>query len=84
MPEIRMRPKYQVTLPASLVRQANIKLNDKLVVTYVNGSIILTPSAAHRNQADIMAFAGIASGLWGNTPQEIDRTLSNMKTGWER
>ena len=43
MPEIRMRLKYRITLPASLVRQANIKLDDKLAVTYVNGSIILTP-----------------------------------------
>lgn len=84
MPEIRMRPKHQVTLPASLVRQANIKLDDKLAVTYVNGSIILTPTAASENQIDIMAFAGIANGLWGNTAQEIDQTLSSVKSGWER
>ena len=84
MPEIRMRPKHQVTLPASLVRQANIQLDDKLAVSYVNGSIILTPCAAHKNQADIMAFAGIASGLWGTTAHEIDQTLSSMKSGWER
>ena len=84
MPEIRMRTKHQVTLPASLVRQANIKLDDKLAVSYVNGSIILTPSAAGKNQTDIMAFAGIASGLWGRTAKEIDQTLDNMKSGWER
>jgi antitoxin component of MazEF toxin-antitoxin module len=84
MPEIRMRPKHQVTLPGSLVRQANIKLDDKLVVTYANGSIILTPSAARRNQADIMTFAGIATGLWGNTAKGIDQTLSNTKSGWDR
>ena len=84
MPEIRMRPKHQVTLPASLVRQANIKLDDKLAVSYVNGSIILTPSAAGKSQTDVMAFAGIASGLWGCTAKEIDQTLDNMKSGWER
>ena len=84
MPEIRMRPKHQVTLPASLVRQANIKLDDRLAVSYVNGSIILTPCAASTNQTDIMAFAGIANGLWGNTAQEIDRNLNDMKSGWER
>ena len=84
MPEIRMRPKHQVTLPASLVRQANIKLDDKLAVSYVNGSIILTPSAAGKNQTDVMAFAGIASGVWGHTAKEIDQTLDSMKSGWER
>lgn len=84
MTEIRMRPKHQVTLPANLVRQANIKLDDKLAVSYVNGSIILTPSAAGKNQTDIMSFAGIANGLWGSTADEIDLTLGNMKSGWER
>ena len=84
MPVIRMRPKHQVTLPASMVRQANIKLDDKLAVTYVNGSIILTPSTAGANQTDIMAFAGIANGLWGNTAKQIDQTLDTMKSDWER
>ncbi len=84
MPEIRMRPKHQVTLPASLVRQANIKLDDKMSVSYVNGSIILTPTESAKNQTDIMTFAGIASGLWGSTPKEIDQTMDSMKSGWER
>ncbi len=84
MPEIRMRPKHQVTLPASLVRQANIKLDDKLDVSYVNGSIILTPSTVGKDQTDIMAFAGIASGLWGRSAKDIDQNLDNMKSGWER
>jgi len=51
-------------LPASLVRQAYIKLDDKLAVSYANSSIILTPGAVGKNQTDIMAFAGIANGLW--------------------
>lgn len=84
MPEIRMRPKHQVTLPASLVRQANIQLDDKLAVSYVNGSIILTPTATAKNQTDVMTFAGIASGVWGSTAGEIDQTLADMKSGWER
>jgi antitoxin component of MazEF toxin-antitoxin module len=84
MPVIRMRSKHQVTLPASLVRQANIKLDDKLVAICVNGSIILTPSAVGKNQTDIMAFAGIANGLWGNTARKVDQTLTDMKSNWER
>ena len=84
MPEIRLRPKHQVTLPANLVRRANIQLDDKLTISYVNGSIILTPIAAGKTQTDIMAFAGIASGLWGGTALEIDQTLDSNKSGWER
>ena len=84
MPEIRLRPKHQVTLPANLVRRANIQLDDKLTVSYVNGSIILTPTASGKTQTDIMAFAGIASGLWGRTALEIDQTLESNKSGWER
>ena len=84
MQEIRMRPKHQVTLPASLVRQANIKLDDKLSVSLVNGSIILTPSAPSANPTDIMAFAGIADGFWGNTAEQIDKAVSETKSGWDR
>ena len=84
MPEIRLRPKHQVTLPANLVRRANIQLDDKLDVSYVNGSIILTPTAAGKTQTDIMAFAGIGRGLWGSTALEIDQTLESNKSSWER
>lgn len=84
MPEIRMRPKHQVTLPASVVREAKLKPDDRLTVTFINGSIIITPKHDAKDQDDIMSFAGIGHGLWGNTPEEVDQTLRNMKNSWER
>lgn len=84
MPEIRMRPKHQVTLPASVVRAAKLKPDDRLTVTFINGSIIITPKHDAKDQEDIMSFAGIGHGLWGNTPEEVDQTLCNMKNSWER
>jgi antitoxin component of MazEF toxin-antitoxin module len=84
MPEIRMRPKHQVTLPASVVREAKLKPDDRLTVTFINGSIIITPKHDAKDQDDIMSFAGIGHGLWGNTPEEVDQTLRNMKDSWER
>lgn len=84
MPEIRMRPKHQVTLPASVVRAAKLKPDDRLTVTFINGSIIITPKHDAKDQDDIMSFAGIGHGLWGNTPEEVDQTLCNMKNSWER
>lgn len=84
MPEIRMRPKHQITLPASVVRQAKLKPDDRLTVTFINGSIIITPIHDAKDQDDIMSFAGIGHGLWGNTPEEVDQTLRHMKNSWER
>lgn len=81
MPDIRLRHKHQVTLPASVVRAANIKPDDWLSVTYVNGSIIITPK---QEPSDLMSFAGIGRGLWGETAEEVDQTLRNLKDAWER
>ena len=84
MPEIRMRPKHQVTLPASIVHEAKLKPDDRLSVTFINGSIIITPKQSAQEHDDIMSFAGIGHGLWGNTPAEVDQTLRDMKSSWQR
>ena len=78
-----MRPKHQITLSASVVREAKIKLDDRLTVTYLNGSIIITPKLDAQAQ-DIMSFAGIGRGLWDSTPQAVEATLTDMKHAWER
>lgn len=77
MPEVRLRPKNQITLPASVVRQAHIKVNDLLSVSCVNGSIVISPQTASDDSepVDIMSFAGIGRGIWGEAPEAIDRTL---------
>lgn len=84
MPEIRMRAKHQLTLPAGIVREAQIQENDQLTVSYINGNIVITPKQASRDEGDIMSFAGIGRGLWGATSEEVDQTLRSMKNEWER
>ncbi len=84
MPEIRMRPKHQVTLPASVVREAKLKPDDRLNVTFVNGSIVITPKQDAQSEGEMLSFAGIRRGLWGDTPEEVDQTLRNMRNSWER
>lgn len=84
MPEIRMRTKHQVTLPASVVRAANLHPDDRLMVTYVNGNIIITPKKTEPQTDDVMQFAGIGRGLWGNTPEAVIETIRNMRSEWER
>ena len=85
MPEIRMRAKNQFTLPASLVRESGIEVDDKLSVALVNGSIVITPMGPkHKGLNDIMSFAGIAQGVWGDSPEEVEQTIRRDRATWER
>lgn len=84
MPEIRMRPKHQVTLPASIVRAANLQLDDRLEVSYVNGSIIISPQKSNNKPVDVMAFAGVGRGLWGETPEAVTKNVKKLRNDWER
>jgi len=82
MPEIRMRPKHQVTLPASIVREASIKPDDRLSVTFVNGNIIITPVRTETKD-DVMSYAGIFRGAWGDTPEKVEATIHNLRNEWK-
>lgn len=84
MPEIRMRPKHQVTLPASIVRAANLQLDDKLEVSYINGNIIIVPRKTKPMLSDVMAFAGIGNGLWGATPAAVENTIKKLRNDLTR
>jgi antitoxin component of MazEF toxin-antitoxin module len=85
MPEIRMRSKNQFTLPASVVRESGIQIDDKLSVMCVNGSIVITPLANKKHGVDgVMGFAGIAQGVWGDSPEEVEQTLRNDRATWQR
>jgi hypothetical protein len=84
MSTIRIRPKHQVTLPASIVRQASIQTDDVFSVVYLNGSIVITPQLAGRKAPSLMSFAGIGKGLWGDSQEAVDATLRDMKNAWHR
>lgn len=84
MPEIRMRPKHQVTLPASVVRAANLQVDDRLTVTFVNGSIVITPQKNTVQEDDVMAYAGIGRGLWGTSPEQVEAAVRDLRNEWER
>lgn len=86
MPEIRMRPKHQVTLPASIVRQAAIQPDDRLAVEFINGAIIIIPvsTTPATPSDDVMSFAGIGRGVWGASTAEVEATVRNLRQEWER
>lgn len=81
MAEIRMRRKHQITLPASIVREAGIEPDDRLTVTFLNGAIIIKASepSGGMPQDDVMSFAGLGRGLWGNTHDEVMTTIRKLR-----
>jgi antitoxin component of MazEF toxin-antitoxin module len=83
MPEIRLRPKHQVTLPASIVRQAHIQEDDRLLVSFVNGSIIITPKKDTAGKDDVMSYAGIYQGAWGDSLEDVERTMRQQRNEWQ-
>jgi bifunctional DNA-binding transcriptional regulator/antitoxin component of YhaV-PrlF toxin-antitoxin module len=84
LPQIRMRSKYQFTLPARVARQANIQVDDRLTVTYANGHIILAPVQPRMvAKDDVMSYAGMFSGAWGGTTAQVEQTLNNLHNEWE-
>lgn len=86
MPEVRLRPKGQVTIPASIIEKAHLAEDVMLDVALVNGVITLTPQpkAKGSQREDIMAYAGIFHGAWGDTPKRVDETITKLRDEWER
>lgn len=84
MPTIKIRPKGQITIPAEILQEWQIRSNDRLNVNLVNGVVILTPTNRLENKQSIMSYAGIARGLWGNSTLEIDNFIRNERDSWEK
>lgn len=84
MPEVQMRRKHQVTIPASIVEKAHLSENCTFDVDYVNGVIIFTPKNLIPKKDNIMSYAGIFSGAWGETSTEVETTIRNLHNEWER
>lgn len=55
---VTLKSKSQVTIPASVVKEAGLKTGDVFDVAYQNGSIVLTPMVyVTRKEADALNFA---------------------------
>ena len=84
MLEVRLRPKGQVTIPAVILESAQISTDATFEVALVNGVITLTPKLKAAEQEDIMAFAGLFKGAWGNTPEAVSQAMDEHRGEWER
>ncbi|WP_020560816.1 hypothetical protein [Thiofilum flexile] len=37
-----------------------------------------------KKEGHLMSFAGIGRGMWGNTPEKIQKTIQDLRASWER
>jgi antitoxin component of MazEF toxin-antitoxin module len=88
MPQVKLREKGQVTIPAELLQEwsrvNHVATNDSIDVQLSNGVLMLIPSKRHTTKRDLMSYAGAGKGLWGNTPAEIETTIQALRNSWAR
>jgi bifunctional DNA-binding transcriptional regulator/antitoxin component of YhaV-PrlF toxin-antitoxin module len=88
MPQVKLREKGQVTIPAELLqewsRTNHVATNDTIEINLSNGVLMLIPSKRHTAKRDIMSFAGVGKSLWGNTQEEIEKTIQDLRSSWTR
>jgi AbrB family looped-hinge helix DNA binding protein len=84
MSQVRVRPKHQITIPANIARDAGIKTDDLLEVSYAHGVVTLKPAGRDSRGKALMDYAGIGRGAWGQDAGEIDAQLAADRAAWER
>lgn len=88
MPQVKLREKGQVTIPAELLqewnRKYNVAANDSVEVSLSNGVLMMIPSTRQATKRDVMSFAGIGKGLWGDSAQDIDANIQKLRDSWAR
>ena len=84
MPEVRLRPKGQLTIPATILERAQLAADAIFEIALVNGVITLTPKVRLSNKEDIMAYAGIFKGAWGGSAEAVNSNLDMHRDEWER
>lgn len=85
MPQVRVRHKHQITLPAQIARAANIGMDDILDVHYKDGVItLITKQRMDAKKPSLMALAGSAKGLYGTTTEELEQYSVTERNSWER
>ncbi len=88
MPQVKLREKGQVTIPAELLqewsRTNHVAANDTMEVSLSNGVLMLIPSKRHTAKRDLMSFAGVGKGLWGSTQDEIEASIQDLRSSWTR
>ena len=78
MPKTTISSKYQITLPARLVRELGLQPGDKLAVEVEGGCLVLHP----RPKDWVSYTAGSLKGVYGETKDDIDAYLKEVRGSW--
>ena len=78
MPKTTISSKYQITLPARLVRELGLQPGDKLAIEVEEGRLILHP----RPKDWVSYTAGSLKGVYGETKEDIDAYLKEVRGSW--
>ena len=88
MPLVRVKQKYQVTLPTAVRKAANIQEGDTLEVSVEDGNVVLIPQAItdrkDAQKSSILELIGTNknSGLYKSV-SDIDKTIDNLRNEWD-
>lgn len=78
MPKTTISSKYQITLPARLVREMGLQPGDQVAVEIDGLRLILHP----RPKDWVSYTAGSMPGYYGKTKEEIDEYLREVRGSW--
>ena len=81
-----IRPKGQITIPAHILQEWGLQPYEKVEINFQNGVVTLIPMRRKDNgkQKSIMDFAGVGHGCWGETAQEVEKTITELRDTWTR
>ena len=79
MPTVTISSKNQITLPAQIVRELGLRGGDKLVVELIDDRLVIVPEP----ESWVDYFAGSMKGVYGDTKEEVDRYIAEVRHGYE-
>ena len=85
MPYIKVKQKYQVTLPSNIREAIGIHEGDTLEARAENGNIVLVPQLvqkrrpAEKKKIDISKYVGSMTGVYGSTTQEVEEYIRQQR-----
>ena len=88
MSYIRVKEKYQVTIPTSVREAIDIHEGDTLEARTEGGNIMLVPQLMHgrrsakKQSLDISKYIGSMNGVYGNSPNEVDEYIRKERDVW--
>lgn len=83
---VTLRPKGQLTIPVDILQAWGIEPYEQLEINFQNGVITLVPAKRKEpsKKNRLMTFAGVGHGCWGDTPDEVQESIGELRDSWTR